>query len=45
VDVKVADGKYIKSTQKGALGILKDVYYAPDLDSNLVFHAALVLQQ
>ena len=34
--IEVADGNTIESTEKGSVGILKDVYHVPELKQNLI---------
>ena len=36
VVIELADGNTIQSTEKGSIGILRDVYYVPDLKQNLI---------
>ena len=36
ISIELADGKVITAHAKGSIGILKDVYYVPDLKQNLI---------
>ena len=36
ITIELADGNTIEAKEKGSIGILRDVYYVPDLKQNLI---------